>query len=313
MLQEIWTEKYRPRRLDEMIGQREVVERLKWLVGKKSLPHLMFAGPAGSGKTTAALCIAGEFWGDAWRGNFLELNGSDERGIDTIRNKVKEFARTMALSGGFKIVYLDEADALTRDAQQALRRIMEMYSDSCRFILACNYSSRIIAPIQSRCAIFRFAPLKPEDVASYLSGVAKSEKVDIDDEGLVALHEVSGGDLRRAVNFLQSAAFAGTVTREKIYELASRDPEKVGKMVAAALQGDFKPSRFLLHGLLSSLSGEDIIREVHGHVMGLEMADERKLDLLERVGEAEWRIVEGADPRVQLEGLLAWIAVKAKK
>jgi replication factor C small subunit len=313
VLQEIWTEKYRPMRLDEMIGQRNIIERLRCLVVKKSLPHMLFAGPAGVGKTTAALCLANEFWKDAWKGNFLELNASDERGIDTIRNKVKEFARTMALSGGFKIVYLDEADALTRDAQQALRRVMEIFSDSCRFILACNYSSRIIPPIQSRCAIFRFSPLKPEDVVQYLGSIAAAENVAIEHDALVALHETSGGDLRRAVNMFQSAAFDGTVTEQKIYELSSKDPEKVRMMVNNSLDGNFKEARALLISLLGMLSGEDVVKEIHNQITDILPQSEKKLDLLERLCECEWRIVDGADPRIQLEGLLAWMAVKCAK
>ncbi|HDD05185.1 MAG TPA: replication factor C small subunit, partial [Candidatus Aenigmarchaeota archaeon] len=166
---EIWTEKYRPKTLDEVVGQEKVVEKLKAFVRAKNLPHLLFAGPAGTGKTTCALAIARELYGEEWRDNLLELNASDERGIDTIRTKVKEFARTKPIGDfPFKIILLDEADALTRDAQQALRRTMENFSSTCRFILDCNFSSKIIEPIQSRCAIFRFKPLEKEAIQKYI-------------------------------------------------------------------------------------------------------------------------------------------------
>ncbi len=181
-MQEIWTEKYRPHKLSDVVGQRDIVERLSSYVRSGNLPHLMFAGPAGTGKTTSALAMAREMYGEAWRDNFIELNASDERGIDVVRGKIKEFARTAPIGGAaFKIIFLDEADALTQDAQAALRRTMERYSRNCRFVLSCNYSSKIIEPIQSRCAIFRFRPVKAESIKHNLQMIAKMENVRVDD------------------------------------------------------------------------------------------------------------------------------------
>jgi len=312
-MDELWTEKWRPKRLSEVFGQKIIVQRLQALLERRALPHCLFVGPAGVGKTTCALALARELFGESWRSNFLELNASDERGIDTIRNKVKDFARTMAVGGGLKIIYLDEADALTKDAQHALRRVMEMFSDNCRFVLAVNYMSRIIAPIQSRCAIFRFGPLKAEDATAYIKRIAESEKLAADNDALSAIYEVTCGDMRRAVNLLQSCALDGKLTRESVFALSSKDPERVRAMLGAALAGKFKEAREILFGLLSELSGEDIVREMHNQIFELGMPDESKLPLIEKTGECELRLVEGCDPRVQIEALLANLAIIGKK
>ncbi|MGI0067638.1 MAG: replication factor C small subunit, partial [Thermoplasmata archaeon] len=203
----VWVEKYRPGSLADMVGHENVVPLLRAYAEKRSMPHLLFAGPPGTGKTTAALALAHDLYGPEWRDNFLELNASDERGIDTVRTKIKEYARTAPLGGvGFKLLFLDEADNLTTEAQASLRRLMERYSASCRFILSCNYSSRLIDPIQSRCAVFRFRAYSAEAVKTQLDRIAEREGKSMDGPARDAIVTAAAGDMRRAVNFLQLAA-----------------------------------------------------------------------------------------------------------
>ncbi|MBI4896514.1 MAG: replication factor C small subunit [Candidatus Aenigmarchaeota archaeon] len=312
-MSDLWVEKYRPQKLSEIRGQTFVVERLQHFVTTKSLPHCLFTGPAGCGKTTAALAIANEMFENQWHSNFLELNASDERGIDTIRNKVKDFARTVPINGLFKIIYLDEADSLTKDAQHALRRTMENYSHVCRFLLACNYAGKIIAPIQSRTAVFRFSKLSENDVVQQLHEIAQKERLSIDDEALHAICNVSEGDLRKAITLLQTAATTTHITQDHIFSVAHQsDPHAVKTMIELAWLGNFPESRQRLRSFLydQGLSGEDIIKQMHETIYGLSLPDLQKLELFELLGEYEFRLTEGSNPQIQLEALLAQITRK---
>lgn len=308
MSMEIWTEKYRPKTLDEVINQKHVVERLKVWVKQKSIPNMLFAGSAGVGKTTLALALAKDLFGTNWQYNFQETNASDERGINVVRGRIKDFAKMKPLESDFKIVFLDESDALTPEAQQALRRTIEKYSGICRFILSCNYSSKIIEPIQSRMAVFRFRKLSKEDVIHYVKRVAEREGFKIGDDAKDAVFEVSEGDLRKATNILQSAAALGEVTRDNIYSVVSMArPKDIQEMVGSALQGKFTEARNKLYDLLinQGLSGQDIIREIHRHVFDLELDESKKVELIEKIGEFEYRLNQGGSDEIQLEALLA--------
>jgi replication factor C small subunit len=310
----MWTEKYRPRSLNQIVNQTEIVERLKRFVKEKSMPNCLFAGPPGTGKTTAALCLARDLFGEEFHKSYLELNASDERGIDVVRTTVKDFARTVSMAEApFKILVLDEADNMTTDAQQALRRTMEMYTNTCRFILACNYFSKIIEPIQSRCAFFRFAPLKPEDIKARVKHIAGIEKLSVSPKGMEALIYVGGGDLRRVVNTMQAAvAVGGGVDEQVIFRIAGRvSPKELKEMLKKALAGDFAAAREETMKLMVEygLSGLDVVKQIHREIMGLDMDERRRLELIEEVGEAEYRLLQGGSDEVQLNSLLAKIVL----
>ena len=313
-MDEIWIEKYRPTNLSEVVGQSAVTTRLKNYVKERSMPHLLFAGPAGIGKTTSALALARELFGDLWKHNLHELNASDERGIDVVRGKIKEFARTAPLGeDGFKIIFLDEADALTSAAQAALRRTMEKYARTCRFVMSCNFSSKIIEPIQSRCAVFRFRPIKSEDLEKYLKFVAAKEGLTVTKEGYESLTYLAQGDLRSAINGLQMAAAAKEdITPDIVYQaVAAARPEEVKEALQMSLNGDFSGARERLDTLQITygLAGEDVLRQMHRSVRDIEIPDKIKVQMIEKLAEADFRLSEGANSRIQIEAVVAHFAV----
>jgi len=306
----MWTEKYRPQSLDEMVNQKEIVERLKSFVKAKNTPHCIFAGPPGTGKTTAALCLAHDLYGKGYREHLLELNASDERGINVVRETVKTFARTRSIGEiPFKIMVLDEADNMTSDAQQALRRTMERFTETCRFILIANYSGKIIEPIQSRCAPFRFSYLSREDHDAYLRRIIEQENVKVLDNGFNAIFEVCEGDLRRAINTLQAtASLRRAIDAETVYSVIGRaNPVNVREMITLAMKGDFIGAREKLRDMILKygVAGSDIIRQIHIEIFRSGLPDQWKVKLADAIGEIDFRLVQGADEEVQLSALLA--------
>src|SRR3989338_6746599 len=283
----IWTEKYRPSTFEEIKGQTEIVNRVKAFVEKQNMPHLLFAGPAGVGKTTLALVIAKQLYGEFWKQCVLELNASDERGIDVVRIKVKDFARTKAISNvPFKIIYLDECDALTKEAQQALRRTMEMYANTCRFILSCNYFSKLIDPIKSRCAVFKFKPYNPEQIKELIEKISQKEGFKINKKNIDANH------------ILQTESKA--------------EPKEVKEILkTSAVEKNFDKARKMTLNLMISdgLSGIDIISEIQKQIWNLDgVENKKKLEMIQHCAETEFRIVEGSDEFLQIEALLARFA-----
>jgi replication factor C small subunit len=310
MVSEIWTEKFRPSKFSEVVGQDDIVKRVQSLVSSMNIPHLLFAGPAGTGKSTLALIVVKTLFKENWKENYLELNASDERGINVVREKVKTFARTKSIGDvPFKVIFLDEADALTPEAQQALRRTMENYSGTCRFVLSCNYSSKIIDPIQSRCATFRFKLLEKKDIEKVVDKISQSEGLTITPEALEILYEGSEGDCRKSINLLQStSSISPSINAELISTVISTaKPKDIKIVLDYALSGDFQKSREKLLDVMlkESISGQDVIKAIQKEIWNLPVEPELKVKLTEKTGETEFRIVEGSDPFIQLQALLA--------
>ena len=307
-----WVEKYRPQTLDDVVGQKHIIDRLKKYVDSESMPNLMFTGPAGVGKTTSALALVKSVLGENWRANFLELNASDARGIETVRTNIKNFCRLKPVGAPFRIIFLDEVDNMTKDAQHALRREMEMYTKTASFILSCNYSSKIIDPIQSRCAIFRFAPIKSEEIVDRLKSIAQSEGFEYEDNSIETIVKFAEGDMRKSVNMLQSAASQGEIiTEDSVFGVVSKaKPQEIKKMIQTALQGNFIEARNILRSIMieQGTSGEDMVNQIYGELSSRVskgyMDGEVYMDLIGALAETDFRIREGANPRIQLEALL---------
>ncbi|WP_302083819.1 replication factor C small subunit [Salinibaculum rarum] len=308
----IWVEKYRPETLDDVVGQPDIIDRIQRNVADGDLPNLLFAGEAGIGKTTSACAIAKELYGAEWDEHFLELNASDERGIDVVRDRIKDFARSSFGNVDYRIIFLDEADSLTSSAQAALRRTMEQFSNNVRFILSCNYSSDIIDPIQSRCSVCRFTPINDDVVARRLNEIAENEDVALTESGADALVYAADGDMRRAINALQAAAtLSDPVDEDAVYRITSTArPEEIEEMVETALAGNFDAARTQLDVFLreKGLSGGDILGQIHRLVWDFNVGDATAIEIMDRVGETDYRISEGADDRIQLEAFLASLA-----
>lgn len=308
----MWTEKYRPQKLEDVVGQKDIIKGISNLIKGRDLPHMLFSGPAGVGKTTAALCIVKELFGPSWRDNVLQLNASDERGIKMVREKVKEFTRWGSPTGEqetkelFKIIILDEADEMTSEAQTALRRMMEDGARTTRFIIICNYLSQIIEPIQSRCVVFRFTRLPKEVVLEHMEEIAKKEQVKYDEKALAHIYEATGGDMRHSINIMQAAAGMGAINSANVTSaIGLSGRSKVGDVMKLALAGKFNDARAKLLELTQvyGMSEGDFMK--YASQEAYEMKLENPGELAEVMAEYDYRLASGAHPEIQMAALLA--------
>lgn len=309
-------EKYRPDTIEQMIGQAHVKPKLQEYVSTGNIPHLLFSGSAGLGKTTAAIAITKELYGDDWNEYFLELNASDERGIDVVRQRIKEFARS-GYDTEMRIVFLDEADNLTDEAQSALRRTMEKLSSVCRFVLSCNYSAKIIEPIQSRCAVWQFQPVPDDELREHLMWIADMENMELTQSAFKAIVRYADGDVRKAVNALDALYVEGeTLTGDGVVTaLPIASEEDVLEILQLCESGEFNKALESADYLMRSkgVTARNIIQEIHNVVWDLEADDRLKVAILNEAGNREFYIDQGASPRIQIGALLGTITLEASR
>lgn len=305
----MWVEKYRPMKLSSIVNQKEVIGSLKSLLKNVSeIPHLMFSGSAGVGKTTTALCLAREILGEYWKDYTLELNASDERGINMVRERVKKFARFAGLDTKipFKLIILDEADEMTSDAQTALRRIIEDTSKHCRFILIANNISKIIEPLQSRCAVFKFTRISEKEVVAYIEEICKKEKIKFDEKGLRTIYGYSEGDMRHAINILQATASLGIINESNVKISAGlTKTSDVGEILKLAMTGKLSDARNKMIELIKvyGMSESDFLKYLNEE--SYKIKTNKLSDILETIAKYDYRLIVGSNPEIQLSALLA--------
>ena len=307
----MWVEKYRPTKLSEIVNQTEIIGSLEALIKDPTdMPHLLFSGSAGVGKTTTALCLSRQILGEYAKDCTLDLNASDERGIGMVREKVKKFSRFAGMVDvPFKIIILDEADEMTSDAQTALRRIIEDAAKICRFILIANNVSKIIQPIQSRCAAFKFTSISEEDIIARLEEIAKKEKVKTDKNGLKAIYEYTEGDLRHAINLMQATASLGGITDKNVkVSTGLTKTSDVDEILKIALSGKVVEAREKMIELIKvyGMSESDFLKYLNSAVF--KSKHDKLSDILQVIAKYDYRILVGANSEIQLSAMLAELA-----
>lgn len=305
-----WVERYRPAHLSDIVSHEAAISTIHKLISQNCLPHLLFYGPPGTGKTTTAHAIARELYGDKYGPMVLELNASDDRGIDVIREQVKRFASTRVIFGtGHKLIILDESDAMTNPAQAALRRIMETCSNNVRFIMICNYPEKLIPALRSRCTEFRYPPLPHDDAAKFLRTVAEGEHLEITDDGIDALITLGTGDLRRSLNLMQTTAMATDVVNENnVYRCAGYPlPSEVKAVLQSLMNQPMESAAQSLDEMRKDrgLALLDVVRELHRQTVLLDMPPMALANVIDRLSQVEKRVAEGCSEEIQVAAIAA--------
>lgn len=306
----VWTERYRPNTLDDIIGHDNIVNRMESFLDDPEMPNLLFAGPQGVGKTAMVQAFAKEKYGDNWRNNVIEMNASDERGINVVREKIKKHAVSGAVDSDFKIIFLDEADNLTTDAQPALRRIMEDYSDKTRFILSCNYPNQIIDPLQSRCAPIYFDRLAQSDIKRLIIRVLSGEGIDYDESTVEELAKEARGDGRKAITLIQVAVDKDeNVLRDDWADVMVSivDHKLVEDIIDMTVKGDIGEAMTTLdkeiikQGIDHQTICDEFLKQVKRYN---DIPNDARAKIIDKIAECDYRIMYGANPNVQFHSLL---------
>ncbi|MFW6304819.1 MAG: replication factor C small subunit [Candidatus Saliniplasma sp.] len=313
-MDELWTEKYRPDSLDGIVGQHQVVDKLKKYKEKGSLPHLLLVGQSGVGKTSSVMALAKEIYGKNWKGNYLELNASHRRGIKAVREEVKNAAKTTSLTEKhFKIIFIDEAESFSNEAQSALRRILEQYSQNVRFVFSCNNSSKIIDPIRSRCVQLYYRPLSKNNVKSWLKKIIENEGLEVEDDAVKVLINYGKGNLRKITNLLQlSAASSNTIKEEEIIEYNKlTGSSDVNRLLKDAFRKDFLRVREELYELMidEGLSGRELLVKLHEELFKIPMDDKTRMRIVQKMADVDYDLLEGSNDDIHLKNLLAHIKI----
>ncbi|GAA5846752.1 hypothetical protein JCM3766R1_005057 [Sporobolomyces carnicolor] len=309
-----WVEKYRPVTLDDVVAHQDIISTIDSFIAKSRVPHLLFYGPPGTGKTSTILAVARKLYGDGsvMRNNCLELNASDDRGIDVVREQIKNFASTRMQGGagkaGFKLIILDEADMMTQAAQSALRRVIEQYTKNVRFCIICNYVNKIIPAIQSRCTRFRFGPLPQVEVEKRLQHVIQAENCQLTEDGRQALLKLSRGDMRRALNVLQACHAAYEMTdATTVYNCTGNpDPQDIEAIVKTMMNDSFETAYTRISSLKAEkgLALQDIIQGIYDFAATIEFSKVTRVYFLDQLAQVEHRLSTGGSEKLQLTALL---------
>ncbi|ODQ54700.1 DNA replication factor [Saitoella complicata NRRL Y-17804] len=314
-----WIEKYRPSTLEEVTGHQDIISTIERFIDGGKVPHMLLYGPPGTGKTSTILACARKIYGPKYKNQILELNASDDRGIDVVREQIKTFSSTRQISmgpasaagPGFKLVVLDEADAMTQVAQNALRRTIEKYTRNVRFCIICNYVNKIITPIQSRCTRFRFSPLPIESVRHRVDHVIEAEGVKITDDGREALLKLSKGDMRRALNVLQAchAAYPNTSEEEVYACVGNPHPADLSLILNSMMSEEFYTSLRTITEIktLKGLALQDILGGVYEQLEGVGLPVQVRVTVLERLAEIEYRLSTGSTEKIQLSAMIGGV------